>query len=360
MPPLALLTDGPALLTNTLGRSILLAVSTLLVATASSAQTPAPPHDAPTTLQSTSTLVLVPTLVQTAEADLVQALGPNDFILTDNGVRQAVTLEQQDEKRQPLAIVVLMQTGGSAARQFENYTNIGTMLEYITGGTRHQVALVTFDSQPEAIWDFTPDLADLKDGFQHPIPGDHGAAIFDAVNFGIDQLKQQPASSRRILILLSQTQDAGSKSKVDDVVRRLGESNITTYSVAFSPEERWLKDEFVKPRHGNKPYAMPNHEPICYTFNLSTPLGMAMKAMQTNAASEIASLSGGEYLQFGNRRALEQQFGALANHIPNRYMLTFRPTSIEPGFHALHVELAGHPGMQLSFRTSYWAGDAPH
>ncbi len=317
----------------------------------------APP--ATTTLQSTSTLVVVPTLVQSTSGDLLQTLGPADFILTDNGIRQSVTLEQESRDPQPLAVVVLMQTGASASRQFASYANLGTMLDYMVGGAKHQVALVTFDSQPEDIWDFTPDLRDLRDGFTHPIPGDDKAAVFDAINFGIDQLRQQPPSTRRVLILLSQTHDAGSHAKVDEVVRRLGENNITIYSIAFSPEETWLKDQFTKPRHGNPSYAMPNHEALTGTFDLSTPLGMALKAMQTNAASEIAALSGGEYVQFGGRRDLEQKLTILANHIPNRYMLTFQPASNQPGFHTLHVALAGHPGLQVLARTSYWTPARP-
>ena len=309
------------------------------------------------TLQSSTSLVIVPTLVQTPSGELIHALQASDFLLTDNGVMQKVMAEEEDTAKQPLAVVVLLQTGASASRQFASYKNLGTMLDGMMGVSKHHVALVSFDSQPEDIWDFTPDIDDLKDGFEHPKPGDDGAAVLDAVSFGIDQLKQQPANYRRVLVLVSQTRDSSSRIKMDEVVRRLGESNVTIYSVAFSPEKTWLKDQFTKPRSGNKPYAMPNHEPICHTFDLGTPLGMALKAMQTNAASEIALLSGGEYVQFGERKDLEREFSTIANHVPNRYTLSFRPTSSDPGFHALEVHVAGRTNLQVLARTSYWAAD---
>jgi VWFA-related protein len=309
------------------------------------------------TLQSSTSLVVVPTLVQTPSGELIHALHATDFILTDNGVIQQVIAEEEDTAKQPLAVLVLLQTGASASRQFASYKNLGTMLEGMMGVSKHHVALVSFDSQPEEIWDFTPDIDDLKDGFTHPKPGDDGAAVLDAVNFGIDQLKQQPANYRRVLILVSQTRDSSSRIKMDEVVRRLGESNVTICSVAFSPEKTWLKDQFTKPRHENAPYAMPNHESLLHTFDLGTPLGMALKAMQTNAASEIALLSGGEYVQFGERKVLERDLGVMANHVPNRYLLSFRPTSNEPGFHALEVHIAGRANLQVAARTSYWAAD---
>jgi VWFA-related protein len=315
--------------------------------------------DAPPTITSTSTLVIVPTLVLSPSGELVQALHANDFNLTDNRVPQRVSLE--DVERQPLAVVVLMQTGGAARQQFADFAKLGTMLDYMMGSSTHRVALVTFDSQPESFWSFTSQIDSIGE-LSHPDPGDDGAAIYDAVNYGINLLKKQPPNFRRILLLLSQTHDDGSKAHVEDVVRSLGENNVTIYSVAFSPEKNWLKDQFTKPQHEPPPYQLspvPGDPPIVHTFNLSTPLGMALRAMRTNAASEIASLSGGEYMQFGDKRDMERELAVLANHIPNRYMLSFRPISNEAGLHAIQVWIPRQPNLRVSARTSYWSAESP-
>ena len=58
---------------------------------------------AQTTLRTTSTLVVVPTLVQTLGEEPVFSLTAGDFLLTDNGVPQKVTLEQ--ETKRPLSMV---------------------------------------------------------------------------------------------------------------------------------------------------------------------------------------------------------------------------------------------------------------
>jgi hypothetical protein len=157
-------------------------------------------------------------------------------------------------------------------------------------------------------------------------------------------------------VLLSQTQDSGSKATSEEVVRRLGENNVTIYSVTFSPEKTWLKDEFTKERHENAPYQFsPDQPALLHTFNLSTPLGMALRAMKTNAAAEIASLSGGETFGFGDKKELERQLGVVANHLGNRYTLSFRLSSAGAGFHALRVEVPGREGLQVSARMGYWA-----
>ena len=329
-----------------------------LILSAASAHAQANRSAAPPTIQSTANLVLVPTLVQSPSGELVETLRASDFRLTDNGVEQKIAIEPIE--RQPLAVVVLMQTGGAASRQFGYYAKLGTMLDYMMGSSSHRVALLTFDSQPETVTDFTANVDSLKDELAHPQRGDGGAAILDAVNAGINQLKQQPPDRRRILILFSQPQDDGSSAHVEDVVRQLGENNVTIYSVTFSPETTWLKDQFTKERHENAPYQIsPDQPPLLHTFDLGTPLGVALKAMRTNAAASVASLSGGESVTFGDQQDLDRQLAILANHIPNRYMLSFRPTSDRAGFHALVVRIPSQPALQVAARTSYWVMAAP-
>jgi len=315
--------------------------------------------DSTLSLTTTSTLVLVPALVKTNVGTSHQTFRAEDFILTDNGVPQHVTLE--DVEHQPIAVVVLLQTGGAASRQIPYYAKLGTMLTYLVGNAAHRVALVTFDSQPEEQWDFTADVEDLQDGFTHPGQGDDGAAILDAVSHGIELLQTQPASVRRVLLVVSQTHDDGSKANAQEIVRRLGENNITIECLTFSPEKTWVKDQFTRPRHENKPYDFypdGSNPPLLHTFDLGTPIGMALNAMRKDTSAEIAKLSGGESLPFGSKAALEQQFVTLANHFAASLTLSFRPTSKEPGFHSLQLRVANHPEMQVSARSSYWVGDA--
>jgi len=319
---------------------------------ATSAALPAPP-----TITATSNLVIVPALVLAPAGATTPTIQARDFLLTDNGAPQVVSLD--DTEHQPLSVLVLMQTGGAAVEQLPLYAKLGTMLAYLTAGAPHRVALMEFDSQPEYAWDFTSTIDDLDDGFKHPDPGDSGAAILDAVRYGIDLLRAEPATYRRVILLLSQTHDEGSRAHADDIIRSLGENNITIECISFSPSKTWLKDQFTKPRHENKLYEMaPGYPPLLHTFDLGTPLGYAFKALQTDTSAEVAALSGGESLPFANRAELDQQLASLTNHFAATYTLSFRPTSKQPGFHSLQVRIAGHPEFQVSARTSYWSNNA--
>ena len=127
----------------------------LLLVTRAQAQVQAQTASAPApVLRTQSTLVLAPALVKTKSGELVYTLTADDFRLTDNTVEQKLTLEK-DAGGEPLALVVVVETGGAGARQLETFRRLGSMIEGIAGGAPHSIAVVDFDSQPELFEDFT-------------------------------------------------------------------------------------------------------------------------------------------------------------------------------------------------------------
>jgi VWFA-related protein len=318
------------------------------------------------TLRTTTTLVVVPTLVQTAGKETAFSLTVEDFVLTDNGVPQKVMLEE--ETKRPLSLVVLMQTGGVAHGQFASYTNLETMLATLLGGAPNRVSIVNFDSRPEAASPFTSDVAQWSEAINKPDQGDSGAAIFDGIAYALDLLKKEPVSNRRAILLISQERDDGSKTPMKEIVRALGETDTAIYSVTFSAQKTEAKLAFKNP-HVNppisivasdgsiKPYNDPAR-PFQGYFNLDAPLRLIFGAMQKNLSAEVADLSGGESMSFDGRGELENDINVLGNHIRNSYLLSFTPTSSEPGLHAIRVSLPKHLEMIVSARTSYWAGDS--
>jgi VWFA-related protein len=343
------------------------------VAVQISAQTKLPEASPTTTLHTTTTLVVVPALVQTSAKDLVYSLTAADFTLTDNGIPQKVTLEQ--DAARPLSLVVLMQTGGAARSQFKNYDNLETMLAAILGGTPNQVSIVNFDSRIEGVTPFTTDISQWRDAINHPDPGDSGAAIYDGLDFALDLLSQRPASTRRAILLISQAHDDGSKAKLKDVIRTVGETDTAVYSLTFSAEKTSLKRGFQGPEHPNKLISAGNPPPTSVVnerlptattvgpdqyhayFDLGAPLGLAIGAMRRNLSAEVANLSGGEANTFDNKTELDQALGTLTNHLRNSYILSFSPTSREPGLHTIKLRLAQHPDLLVTARTNYWSSE---
>lgn len=311
------------------------------------------PND-PLTLRATTRLVLVPTLVRTPSKEFVYSLNAEDFFLTDKGIPQKVTLDSQSS--QPLSLVVLIQTGGSAVHELTNYRNLEPMLAAILGTPPNQVSVVHFDSQPEAASPFTSNIAQWTYAINHPDPGDDGAAIMDSLKFALDLLNHQPESNRRAILLICQPQDTGSKTTARDIIRIAGETNATIYTLTFSPQKTTLKNALKEPPHGNPPIHVGNGDYQAY-FNLTEPLQMIINGMRKNVAAELADLSGGEAIQFDGQHELDEGLNIINADIRNRYLLTFRPTMAEPGFHPIQVRLLNYPQLTISARPGYWSQD---
>ncbi len=311
------------------------------------------------TLRSNSTLVLVPTLVTTtSEENLAYTLKADDFSLSDDGVPQQLHLE--GATHEPVAMVVLMQTGGAAPKQFSNYAGISVMLENALSAVPYRVSLVTFDSHPEDRWPFTNDANNLRDAFVTPMPGNGGEAVLEAVTYGLDWFEDQHPPGRRVILLISDQHFHGSDDMLRQITQRLAETNTTIYSLSFNAQKTYLKDELKHSSPPNPPlFFAPDHGAILGTFNLGRPLYQALKAMQGNAAQGMAALSGGTYMPFNNRKDLEQHLLAFANDLNNRYILSFQPSNSKEGLHSIRVTLPQHPELQVIARAAYWHAASP-
>ncbi len=293
---------------------------------------------APPTLRVTTTNVLVPTLVEGGKGAVVYGLKAEDFSLTDNGIPQTLHLDD-DLDMTPVSLVVCLERGRSSGLQFDKYARLAPLVEQFLGTGNGEVALVEFDSQTVYREAFTKETAVLDQDLEDLRPGDGGAAILDAVGLSIDLLEHRPAERRRILLLISESRDHGSKTvTAPELVERIGTSNTLVLSLTWSPAKAEMLDQLA---HGGG--------------NLIELLPMAVQAMRANVAKSLAVMSGGEYMAFTRQKSFEDRILEMASHARNRYILSFRPTDATPGLHSLEVKLKASVDGHVVARTDYWA-----
>jgi VWFA-related protein len=296
------------------------------------------------TFSSQSTVVLVPTLVRDARGSAVYGLQSKDFIVEDDGVQQTVRLDEEAES-EPISVVVAVQTGRRAMREFPRIRGLSSMLEPVFDQPQSRVALIEFDSKVSLICDFTHDDGVIHSDLEQLQPGDGGAAILDAVDYSVKLLEQEPKGSQRVLLLISETRDHGSKFvTVNDVIAQIGNSNTVIYALPFSPS---LSQVLDTERGSNKDEMQAGPD-------LLAPLIMTGQSMRKNVAKTIASMTGGEYELFSSRKSFETDMTGFTNHLHSRYLLSFQPQNPHPGLHAIQVHLAVPGPSTALFRTSYW------
>jgi VWFA-related protein len=349
------------------------------------AQAPVSPATQDTVLSTRSTLIVVPALVRNKAGQLVFTLAAKDFTLTDDGIEQKLTLEEETGG-EPLALVVVVETGGAGARQLDKYHTLGTMIDSIAGNVKHKVAVVEFDSEPRLFQNFTSNANTVQDAMDGLSPGDNGAAILDGLAFALDLLRKQPPVYRRAILLLSETVDNGSHTKLEEALHTISDTNTSIYSIGFStgkseashyaarelptqPGGLWMENPHPNPPHGcmgkepdPDPDAPSNKATQAYDClaQLAPPFALAKMAaivatdgLRTNIPESVATLTGGEFFKLGDRRSLERSLMTISNHIPNRYVLSFQPQSPHPGLHAIELHLKDYPGLTVTARNSY-------
>jgi VWFA-related protein len=309
----------------------------------------APPPDIPAsqivppTIRVNTSVVLVPTLVEDRSGQPIYGLKPSDFVLFDDGVKQNVHVDDSMDT-DPVSLVVCIQRSRDATIEFDKFARLGPLLQLFTGGNQGEAALVVFDSKPVYLEGFQQDTSYIERDLQQLPEGDGGAAILDAASFSINLLEQRPPDHRRVLLLISETRDHGSRHvTIPELVERIGTSNTLVFSVSFSPSKAEMMD-WAKGHSGGGS-----------DINVLGPVLMAMNAMRRNVPKTLASMSGGEYEPFAREKAFEARIDEAGNHTHNRYVLSFYPSNPMPGLHTLEVKLTQDYNARIVARTSYWA-----
>ncbi len=312
------------------------------------AQNTTPPNSAigsqDITVRSQSNLVLIPALVKDQHGEIVYGLQADDFIVEDDGVPQAVHLDETPEG-QPVSLVVAIQRGRRANYEFQRMLGLKTMLDPLFATGTSRVAIVEFDSKVDLTRNFTRDESLIDADLENLQAGDEGAAILDAITYSINLLKAEAENRQRVLLLISETRDHGSKAKIEDTVSATGSSNVSMYALAFSPGLSNILDT----ERGTNINEM--HEGVNF-LDLGYRLAQAMRK---NVPNTVASMTGGEYELFMSRKKFEIHMNDFTNHLHSRYLLSFAPKDPHPGLHQIRLRLKDPGRGVILARSSYWA-----
>ena len=307
------------------------------------------------TFRTQSNVVIVPALVRGKSGDIIYGLQAKDFIIEDDGVAQNIRLDEAAES-EPISLVVAIQCGRRANFEIPRMHGLSAMLQPVLAQPGSKIAIVTFDNEVHAVENFTSNQSVITGALNSLQPGDDGAAILDAVNESVKMLNGVPQDHKRVLLLISETRDHGSRSaKVEDVIKAIGDSNVVVYTLAFSPAKSNVLDTL---KGANNPDLHPEQTEVHEGPDVLALLELSINAMRRNTATAIAFQSGGEYQMFDSAKGFDARMNNFANHLHSRYLLSFQPSRPRPGLHQLTVRLKEPADATVLARTSYWAKES--
>lgn len=271
------------------------------------------PQRPPIVIGAAVEIVSVPVLVFDKAGRFVADLKKEEIQILEDGVPQEITYlaSGTGDERIPLSIALTLDTSGSMSPSISFLKEAAT---YFTGKleSSDQALVVQFNESVKSSSEFTDDT-DRMDAFINGLQVWGGTALYDAVLYGLDRLRDRPG--RKALILLSDGDDSGasraSKAQVTAMAKSL---EVSIYSV------------------GIQGYDMP-------------------KSFLKNLAED----TGGAYYFPGKVSELIKVFESISKDLKNNYLVAYSPKrAADNTYRKIEVRIT-RPDVTVRVRPGYMA-----
>ena len=223
---------------------------------------------------------------------------------------------------------------------------VASLLDSITG-EGGEVAVVTAGNEIQTQLDFTERWEPLQETFEK-LPDHLGGAgrVLDGVDAAIALLAQKPRDHRRLILVLSEAHDRGSKAKASDVLTRAQQQNVTIYTANFSP--------YITPYTTRASEVGPDPFGGLNIFDLFTDISQWSKQ---SVGKALAKYTGGRQLNFNTLHGLEEDMTEIGKEVHSQYQLSFVPAPEQDNvYHALTIKIKDRPDALITARPGYWNG----
>lgn len=255
-------------------------------------------------------------------------LGPEDFVLEEDGARQKISHFSQDHGV-PVSVGILLDTSGSMERKIQ------TAVEAVDRFVRRvdeedEIFLMTFASEPVLRQDFTNDRDRLSKALRKIFPTG-GTSLYDALTEALVKIENGRHDKRAILVI-TDGQDTSSVTTLDQVLRMVRESELLVYSIGirasgFSPRTEMSRRDEVDMK--------------------------VLHAFAESSGGRAFLLS--DSLILGRGSEIEKVLDTVADELHSQYTIGYYPSHPDDGrYHS--IELHTTWGYPVRSRGGYIAG----
>ncbi len=318
-----------------------------------------------------TTTVLAPTtVIEKKTGSFINGLAISNFTLLDNDKPQKI---DTDFSYAPISVALVVQANSDVEPILPKLKKAGLLLQGLVTGETGEVAVLAFDHRVQVLQEFTKDPEKIDDALDKLKAGSNQAALIDAVTEATRMLGRRPPGNRRIILLISQDRDKGSKAKLPETVRQLELKSVQIYAVDVARYFAALMKtpEDPRPAYGGAPASsVPSlrEAPTDTTIMQNNQLGNWLNAVPpiVHSLADIFRLTpeqaftrytGGTTYSFAAKTSsLERAIDDIGKEIHSQYVLSYTPNNIsESGYHVIKVNV-DKPGLEIRTRPGYYWG----
>jgi VWFA-related protein len=280
-------------------------------------------------------LVTVPTLVVSSDGKYVPGLSAADFHVTDNGRPQQIKLDLTDL---PISVVVAVQANRGVRDFLEFIAKTGALVENSLAPAAGDSALITYSDEIKIAKPFGE--GELQLAMEAVAPSGFDSKMIDAGIRAIELLKEHRNTSSRVLIFIGQAVENGSSGNLDALEASAERENVQIYTLTLPVVSKALvSDSFALQGFGSQWYKGGWEARL----NLTKAVPALRRAAQSKAHSDPFSLltvaTGGIQLHFRRQKELENAIIGLGDALRSRYLLSYQPDHLDPGYHNIAVSV---------------------
>jgi len=305
----------------------------------------APPDQTPVaTFKVNVNLVDLFFTVKDSKGELVPHLTKNDCTVLEDKVPQ--TLKNfVAETDQPLTMGILLDTSGSQQRVLPLEQEAGSQFLERVIRPKDEAFLLSFDVNVDLLQDFTNsprmlahamDKAEINTaggngsgipglgGGTVPTVGDpKGTLLYDAIYLAATE-KLNQESGRKAMIILTDGEDEGSRTKIADAIAAAQRSNVIIYVILIADRQLYWN--------------------------------MGMGYSGYSAAKRIAEETGGRVIDVGNNGPkLQAAFEQIEDELRTQYVASYTPSDTKLDGTFRHITVQCGEGMKVQVRRGYYA-----
>lgn len=316
------------------------------------------------TIRTQAIEVLAPVVATDKKGRLVLDLTEHDFNIFDDGAKEPI--EHFGIGSERLSIVLLLESSSRVEPLFPEIRKSGIVFAQPVKGQTGEAAIIEYDSTARTVVTFTGDSETLEKAVENLQAGSTDANLYDAMRTGISMLETRPVGERRVLLVMGESYDTGSESKLGEVLRQAEVANVTIYSVGLSTTEAAWRTPSPKasgPRN-LPPLETGNAREMDAQRRMQNGgdlTGLAVwlvetgkTAMGPNALAVACKSTGGLHVPSKNGLSMEEALDSIGGELHAQYTIAYRP-SVDKGvgFHSIRVTV-DRPGVILRTRPGYY------
>lgn len=314
--------------------------------------------------------IVAPVLVTDHQGNIVDGLKPEQFHLYDNGKDQNIAV---DVTYDPISLVVAMECSGRVESILPQMKHVGPLVQSVVG-VQGEAAVVKFDGRdPMLVQDFTTDPDKIVVAVNKINPGNSGSRMIDAVDYSVDLLHKRAPHNRKIILLISETRDEGSATKLREALIKAEVYNVLVYCVDITQLAVRLTERQTDGGPTPDPTTMmPSPMGVANTpTTMEQNYGMGNRAQfvpllkeiyvdgkrifVADPAKQFAVQTGGQHFYFLKQKGLESAVERISEELHSQYLITYHPSNVnEPGYHTIAVEVGRN--YICKTRPGYWLG----